>query len=176
MTDWLPTLVNLHGGTPPAGLDGHDVWRSLAHGAPVRTELVVNVNHLCHGGQFHAPKAALRVGHLKLLCYCFSAAGIAGATSTGCVGDPDHPGQWPQLYNVTADPGETTNLAAALPGEVRKLEARLAQLAAGPGTAEPMQWTPPYQGKDYYCAACPLRNATGPDEPWTAWLHDPPDL
>ena len=29
-----------------------------------------------------------------------------------------------------------------------------------------MQWVPPYQGADYHCADCPLRNKTGPS--WDA--------
>ena len=37
-------------------------------------------------------------------------------------------------------------------------------------TVEPMQWVPPFQGDDYECAACPLRNATGPYEPWAPWM------
>jgi len=171
-SDWLPTLVGLHGGAPRPGLDGVDQWATLAGAAAVRTEVLVNANHLCDGGQFGPPKAALRVGDLKLLCFCFSAAGIAGANATGCHGGP--PGQWPQLYNVSADPGETRDLAAAMPAAVAALEARLAELA-GPGqAAEPMQWVPPYQGADYYCRDCPLRPATGPDAPWTDWLPDPP--
>ena len=174
VTDVLPTLLSVNGGAAPAGIDGVDQWATLLGGAAIRSEVVINVNHLCQGGQFGNPKAALRVGDMKLLCWCFHADGIAGANSTGCSGDPANPGAWPQLYNLTADIGETTNLAAALPDVVAALEARLVALA-GPGAAvEPMQWTPPYQGPGYYCADCPLRSATGPDAPWGAWLPDPP--
>lgn len=171
-SDWLPTLVGLHGGSVRAGLDGVNQWSTLGGAPASRGELVINANHLCDGGQFGPPKAALRVGDLKLLCYCFSAAGIAGANTTGCHGGPA--GEWPQLYNVTADPGETRNLAAAMPAAVAALEARLAVLAGPGAAAEPMQWVPPYQGPDYYCRTCSLRPATGPNEPWGAWLPNPP--
>ena len=30
---------------------------------------------------------------------------------------------------------------------------------------------PPYQGKDYYCADCPLHPETGPYEPWGPWIE-----
>ena len=65
------------------------------------------------------------------------------------------------------------HLAQERPADVLALEARLAELASGADVAEPMQWVAPYQGNGYYCAACPLRAATGPDAPWTHWLPDP---
>jgi hypothetical protein len=70
---------------------------------------------------------------------------------------------------LTADPGETTNLAASQPADLARLEARLAELAVA--SVEPMQWDPPFQGPDYVCANCPLHPAgTGPEVPWTAWI------
>jgi arylsulfatase A-like enzyme len=51
--------------------------------------------------------------------------------------DPSTPGTFPQLYNVTADPSETVNLAADLPAEVKAMELRLAELASS--SVEPMQ-------------------------------------
>ena len=38
----------------------------------------------------------------------------------------------PELYDVVADPGETTNLAAARPDDVKRLQAKLAALGAAP--------------------------------------------
>jgi arylsulfatase A-like enzyme len=172
VTDWVPTLVAAAGGAVGSGLDGLDVWPTLAGGAPVRSEVLVNVNPLCGpgGGQFGSPTAALRVGDLKLLCFCYEVAGVAGGNATGCRPDPAAPGAWPRLYNVSADPGETTDLAAAMPAAVAALEARLAELAAA--SVEPMQWTAPYQGKDYECAACPRHPPADGDPyaPWQAWL------
>lgn len=173
VTDWTPTLTTLAGGAiaPAEGLDGHDLWPALAGQAPgPRSEVVVNINPLCDGGQFGAPKAALRVGEMKLLCWCYSVAGINGANHTGCAPNPAAPGAWPRLHNLTADIGEATNLAAALPAVVAQLEARLAEFAAA--SVEPMQWVAPYQGQAYYCRDCPLRPATGPFVPWTPWLAE----
>jgi len=168
VTDWVPTLLSLMGGKASEDLDGLDVWPSIVSGQTVRQEVVVNINPLCTGGQFSAPKAAIRIGDMKLLCFCYSVTGIAGASETGCIGDPSNPGEWPQLYNLTGDIGESHNLAKLLPATVRDLESRLAVLASR--MVEPMQWTPPFQGPDYYCANCSLRNSTGPYLPWDAWL------
>ena len=176
VTDWVPTLTALAGGSVSGeGLDGVDAWPVLSGAAPgpaSRSEVVYNINPLCSGGQFGAPKAALRVGEWKLLCYCYAIAGIDGQGSTGCRGDPSAPGAWPKLFNLTADVGEAVSVAAQHPQVVAQLQARLAQLAAS--SVEPMQWVPPYQGKGYYCADCPLRNKTGPLAPWDAWITRPP--
>ena len=82
VTDWVPTLVEAAGGAlgPEEGLDGVSQWAALTASAPLptppRSEIVYNINPLCKGGQFGTPKAALRVGDMKLLCFCFSIAGI----------------------------------------------------------------------------------------------------
>jgi arylsulfatase A-like enzyme len=173
VTDWSPTLVALAGGTisPAESLDGHDLWPALTGAAPgPRSEVIVNINPLCGGGQFGSPKAAIRIGDMKLLCFCFSVKGIANANETRCEPDPQAPGAWPRLHNLTADIGETTNLAAQLPDVVAQLEARLVELAGA--SVEPQQWVPPYQGATYYCADCPLHPATGPNAAWASWIAD----
>ena len=114
------------------------------------------------------------MGDMKLLCWCYSVSGIDGETSTGCKPDPANPDAWPQLYNLTADLGESNNLAGAMPSVVAEMEVRLAVIAGA--SVEPMQWVPPYQGKDYYCADCPLRTHTGPYVPWGAWITRTPPL
>jgi arylsulfatase A-like enzyme len=187
VSDWRPTLLAAAGDTSPPdpSLDGINQWSALQQAAGaisssgassssvtdgLRTEVVHNINPLCDGGQFGNPKAALTVGDMKILCWCYSIAGIANGTTTGCQPDPSAPKAWPQLYNVTADPGETQNLAAQLPDVVAALEARLAVIAAA--SVEPMQWTAPYQGPNYDCADCPLHPAgTGPYVPWQAWIN-----
>ena len=58
----------------------------------------MNVNPLCGGGQFGPPKAALVQGDYKLLCYCFSVAGIDNATTTGCQVRPKAPGTRHKLH------------------------------------------------------------------------------
>ena len=55
---------------------------------------------------------------------------------------------------------ETTDLSAEQPSKVDELLDALRDFAAV--TVEPMQWVPPFQGDDYECAACALRNATRP--------------
>lgn len=170
VTDWLPTILSMLGATAPAGLDGLDVTPTLLTDAPVRSELVVNLNPLS-GGQFGNPKAGFVMGDLKLLCWSYEIANINNGTTTSCTAEP-HVG-FPALYNLTSDPGETTNLASSQPADLARLEARLAELAAA--SVEPMQWSAPYQGANYECADCPLHPAgTGPDVPWTAWVADPP--
>lgn len=185
LTDWLPTIVGLSGLpisiTKQLALDGFDIWNSLLKNkASPRKEILYNINPLCTSGQANAPKAGLRIGEWKLLSYCYQIKGINGSSSTGPVtphktkGPPSSslpflgPNSWPMLFNLTADPGETTNLAPKNQKVVTTLLKRMAELAVG--SVEPMQWIPPYQGKDYPCAKCPLRPKTGPYEPWTPWL------
>jgi hypothetical protein len=172
VTDWTPTLLALLGAAPPTDLDldGLDVWPTLLSGADVRGELVVNINPI-PGGQFGFPKAALVVGDMKVICWAYTIAGIGGANATSCR-SVDRPG-YPALFNVSADPLESNNLAAAQPDVLARLEVRLAELAAA--SVEPMQWSAPFQGPSYECANCPLHPAgTGPDVPWTAWVPDAP--
>lgn len=165
VTDWVPTLMSAAGAQAPRGLDGHNAWPLLQGvvDAPTRQEFVVNLNPLS-GGQFGAPRAAVVHGHLKLLCMAFTVKGIDGANSTGCQLWPP-----PFLFNITADPSETHNLAPACPDLVHHLLTRMIALATP--CVEPMQWTAPYQGPLYPCAACPLHpSGTGPFHPWTSWL------
>jgi hypothetical protein len=89
-------------------------------------------------------------------------------------GDPEL-AKGPVLFNLKADPAETTNLAEREPVVLQKLLARLKVLAEG--SVEPQQWTKPYQGEDYYCKDCPLHpHGTGPASPWLPWysLRPPP--
>lgn len=189
VSDWFPTLLALasssssgevfiQGRNMSSGeaysLDGVNIWPTLVSDTPVRTEFPVNINPLPYhgptGGQFDVPKAAYVLGDLKLICYFYTIAGVNGSSTTGCLPDPSAPaGTWPKLFNITADPGETTNLAPTMPAAVAALEARLAAVAAA--SVEPMVWDPPYQGPSYTCAACPKHARPGiPFQPWQAWL------
>ena len=176
VTDWKPTIMRLAGIDPKVlnqslPLDGHDVWDSIAHGSPSpREEMLYNINPLCDRGQAQVPKAAIRVGDMKLLCWCFNVSGIDGATETGPVSNPeDPPGSWPALYNLKEDPSETTNIAHHHPEIVEDLVERLKKL--GDEMVIPQEWVRPFQGKDYYCADCPLHPPTGPYEPWAPWIE-----
>ena len=133
--------------------------------------MLYNINPLCNAGDAKRPKAAIRVGDMKLVCWCFNVSGIDGANETGPVSNPeDPPGTWPALFNLKDDPSETTNLAADNQDIVEDLVNRLKKYADE--MVIPMELEPPYQGKDYYCADCPLHPETGPYEPWGPWIND----
>ena len=191
VTDWLPTLTKLATGTNPMNLaaagplDGLDIWAALTIKATPspRTEMLYNVNPLCHSGQAGAPKAALRVGDYKLLAWCFKVKGINGSTTTEHVKAPSgtvspDPGFGNNdglvLYNLASDPTESTNIRAdpANAARVTSMLARMTALAVE--MVEPQQWDAPYQGPDYFCATCPKHphgaGFNGPAMPWMAWL------
>lgn len=104
VVDMLPTLAARAGaslaGTKP--LDGVDVWQTLSQGAPSpRTEIVYNVEMF---------RAALRQGDWKLNLRATLPAKV-------------------ELYNITKDPGETTNLAAENTPLVAALQKRIDDLS-----------------------------------------------
>eukprot|EP01060_Flectonema_neradi_P003334 TRINITY_DN1213_c1_g1_i2.p1 TRINITY_DN1213_c1_g1~~TRINITY_DN1213_c1_g1_i2.p1 ORF type:complete len:531 (+),score=87.69 TRINITY_DN1213_c1_g1_i2:74-1666(+) len=179
ITDWLPTIVSLSGGRLPPNIDGHDIWTSVSQGTKSpRTEHLYNINPLCHAGQAGSPKAGLRIGDMKVLTYCYSINGIDNATFTGPVSAPEGTKdidpefyKGPVLYNLTADPSETTNLAhdseykQVLDNLLKRLELFANQ------SVIPMQWEPPFQGDDYFCSDCPKHPPMhSADDAWTFWL------
>eukprot|EP00050_Salpingoeca_kvevrii_P022789 m.132160 g.132160 ORF g.132160 m.132160 type:complete len:571 (-) comp9828_c0_seq1:170-1882(-) len=180
VTDWLPTLLHAAGISPnpeTQPFDGIDFWPCVVdpHTACPRQEVLYGLNPLLHGGQAASPKAALRMGDFKLLTWGYTIRGVDGANQTGPVNAPPEanvdPGlkKGPLLFNLASDPAETTNLAELHPDVVAKLLARLAELAVQ--SVQPMQWDPPYQGPDYFCANCPKHpGGSGPEVPWLPWL------
>ena len=136
--------------------------------------MLYGLSPLRDAGQAKAPKAALRVGELKLLAFCYAVAGVDGAAASGPSAGPGMPADFSPdglaVYNLTADPSETTNVVAALdPPLLANLLGRLAHFADA--SVSPMQWDPPYQGDDYACAACPKHApSAGVAEPWLPWL------
>eukprot|EP00035_Acanthoeca_spectabilis_P016511 m.338095 g.338095 ORF g.338095 m.338095 type:complete len:554 (+) comp16533_c6_seq7:3379-5040(+) len=178
VTDWLPTIVALAGGSTAKNLalDGHDQWGAITGKAePPRTEMLYGINP-ADGGQAGAPKAALRMGDYKVLCWSYTIEGIAGGNSTGpcspCPGADD-----PELkkgcvlYNLVEDPGERNNLATQQPDTLNKILARMKELALE--SVEPQQWDPPFQGPTYYCADCPKHPfGKGAAAPWGPWCKD----
>jgi arylsulfatase A-like enzyme len=180
VTDLLPTLLHLAGITskPAQTLDGFSILDSIVSGAPSpRSEILINVNPLCSSqtdSQASAPRAAIRVGDMKLLVPCFRVKGINASNVTEPVLSPPFivhvphtpgeapfqgPNTWPMLFNVSADIGETINLAPQYKDIVNDLMAKLTKHAET--MVEPMQWFQPFQGDNYECSKCPLQPALG---------------
>jgi hypothetical protein len=169
-------------------LDGLDQWACIL-GEPdatcPRQEVVLNINTVCDpesasddggagGGvtkqgvgsgsgfatECPAPKAALRVGELKLLVECYNASTHA---FTGAL----------QLYNLSADRSEQHDLSAAMPTDVGRLSARLLKYAQEAAQVPPLGDEPPWQGAGYYCADCTVGRpvGTGDAASWEPWCE-----
>ena len=98
--DWGPTFINASGNAPAAarnGLDGLDLLPLLRDGTPLPTDRILcwRMSGTVGGG------SAARMGDWKML-----------------IADP---GGAPQLYNLRANIGETTNLAASQPAILNTL-------------------------------------------------------
>ncbi|MBV1851334.1 sulfatase [Catellatospora tritici] len=103
--DFMPTLLDTTGVARPAGvkLDGVSFAGLLTGGpAPARDTLFWVYPHWHNPG---APTASVRRGNYKLLRYLHD--------------------NRVELYDLAADPGEATNLAAAQPAKVQELRAAL---------------------------------------------------
>lgn len=147
VTDWLPTIIAATGAALSSRdhlpLDGFNAWPCITGRGPCeRTEVVVNINTVCDppgssGPTFAtecpAPKAAIRIGDLKLLAECYD---TATATLTGAVA----------LYNLTADPSEQLDLSGARPADVARLAARLLGFAHEAAQIPPLSDSAPWQG------------------------------
>ncbi|MCA1963435.1 MAG: sulfatase-like hydrolase/transferase [Prosthecobacter sp.] len=114
ITDWMPTLCALAGAVPTIAQswDGRNLWPQISGAEPVRERAIYTV-----GPGFRA--RALHEGGWKLVL-TRKGAGKADTTSTEKV----------ELFHLTEDPNETTDLAARLPEKVTALRARLEQMAA----------------------------------------------
>ena len=112
MTDIMPTLLALAGakGSPDHPFDGKDIWPVLANGEPSpHDDILINVE---------AFRGAIRKGDWKLI----KIALLPGKT---------------ELFNLTADPGEKTNVADQHPDIVADLESRLLAYAK---QQKPSEW------------------------------------
>src|SRR6266516_4126829 len=104
--DMYPTLAKLAGASTAKckPLDGMDVWQTISEGKPSpRTEIVYNVEPI---------RGAVREGDWKLIWR----TPLPSST---------------ELYNITQDPSEKTNLAAANPDKVVELQKRIEELGKG---------------------------------------------
>jgi len=114
VTDWYPTLIQLAGGSldQPLPIDGRDILPLLTGNGPSqREELVINV----------APRGgAIRAGDWKLVVG-------SGERSAGedALGDaPKPPSETTELFDLSHDPAESTDLAAMHPEKVKGLLSR----------------------------------------------------
>lgn len=107
VVDMFPTLAGLAGadvaGAEGKPLDGVDVWPLLgAQASPPRSEIVYNVEPY---------RAAVREGAWKLVWTALLPPKA-------------------ELFDLSVDPGETTDLSAANPEKTAELQARVLELAA----------------------------------------------
>lgn len=107
MVDWYPTLLRLAGGSPEQQLplDGKDIWPVLTEGKPSpHDDILFNIT---------PTQGALRMGPWKLVI-------------NGKLADEEaSKARDVELFNLSDDPSERTNLAAQQPDRVRELRARL---------------------------------------------------
>lgn len=77
------------------------------------------------------------------------------------------------LYNITADPSESTDLLTDLstskPEVVAQLKARLLFYGAQAAKVAPLTDAPPWQGDDYFCAKCQVGRPQGAARKWEPW-------
>lgn len=120
-TDMLATFAALTGATLPDGA-GEDSFSFLPellgekHDRPARNELVM--------GQTRKGRPAFRIGEWKLIPFLGSGGFSEPHSVAPAPGQPAG-----QLYNLADDPGETNNLYAAHPEIVKRLAARMEELA-----------------------------------------------
>jgi arylsulfatase B len=104
--DLYPTLAALAGASTAKckPLDGVNVWDTIAEGKPSpRTEIIYNIEPF---------RAAVRQGDWKLIWRTLLPSSV-------------------DLYNLSKDPSEQNNLAAANPDKVVAMQQRLNELAKG---------------------------------------------
>lgn len=144
-TDWLPTLLDITGASDPApeSRDGHSLLRAL------RGEQLDEEPHFWQWTRYEpleGSNAAMRQGRYKLVRPAVPGTLEHDAEDERIdvdikshpekypapIGRPiPHrviPGSWvPRLYDIQADPGETTDLAAALPHITRRMDRELTE-------------------------------------------------
>ena len=147
--DLFPTLLSAAGAPVPDGLDGLDLWRVIRDEEAVlpRAELCWHYPHYHHLGQ--GPAGAIRAGDFKLIEWFEPVNGEGGR----------HRRRPVELYDLAADPGEASDLAAAEPGRVADLLERLHAWRQSVGAQE-MQPNPAYIPTEPIVLAPPVQNET----------------
>jgi arylsulfatase A-like enzyme len=108
ITDWMPTFCGLAGYKPDKDLkwDGANIWPALSDGTPLKERTLY----------WTAPNftsSAVRAGDMKLI------------VRKGKKGEDDKA----ELYDLSKDPNETTNLAAQMPEKVAEMKNKLTETA-----------------------------------------------
>ena len=126
MFDWSITLAALAGGTFPADhtLDGRDLWPVLA-AKPQATALHESFVYYSREGL----PSAIREGRWKLHLVA-PVERWAGKLPPEALLDQRPRDPLPWLFDLSADVGETRNIAAQHPGVVQKLRKDLEQTDA----------------------------------------------
>ncbi len=115
IVDWYPTLLKLCGAqkAQPLPLDGLDIWPTITHGKPSPHDAIL-LNTTPNAG-------AIRMAEWKLVI------------NSGEDGDGGPVRKLPkesvELFRLSVDPYETTNLAESHPEKAKELRARLNQFA-----------------------------------------------
>jgi len=113
-------------------MDGMDVWEAITTGTPSpRTTLVHNIDPCSGHGSCQGVEAGIRSGDWKYLTGVqydtwYPVPTSASVNSTASMVTDQ---QTVYLFNVTADPGETTDLSAEHPDVVKTLQAKLDEIA-----------------------------------------------
>jgi len=168
ITDWLPTIVALGGGSTDnnLALDGYNVWPSLVGDVDSpRTEILLNMNPACGEG-YVTPPTGIRMGDYKLLVDCFN-------TSTLKPNDPTKV----ELFNIAKDEFEQNEISQSNPTVVKQLLERLATYGSSTDQVPPTLFWPfnqTYHGVkpwNYQCTKCRQGGALpGPQgnhfDPW----------
>ncbi len=122
IVDVMPTALALVGGRPSSSdkpFDGRNIWAALAEGRPSgHDDILVNVE---------AFRGSIIKGKWKLV----KIALLPGKT---------------ELFDLTVDPGEKTDVSARNPGVVRDLEKRLLAYAGQQKMSEWLKAQPDYLG------------------------------
>ncbi|MDR3618999.1 MAG: arylsulfatase [Paludisphaera borealis] len=124
IVDWYPTLLKLAGVTSAQDLplDGRDAWPAITEGKPSpHDEILLNA---APGG------GAIRVGDWKLIVTNSSGPGVLDDEAPKAARKNATRNEPVQLFRISDDPNEKTNLASKEPAKVAELRARYEALAA----------------------------------------------